>query len=249
MEATQTSPAAPEAGKSPYPDGAFADRSLGEIAVALPAAIAVFRRTGLDFCCGGDVSLRNAAKERDLPLDALEAELGSLGARDNGEAHEFQSPTALIAHILNRFHAVHREEIPDLVALAKKVEAVHRTHAMVPNGLAAALHKLGDELETHMAKEELVLFPLMRQGGNPVIEHPIARMRHEHNNHGTLLRRVSEITHDLALPSDACNSWRALYAGIGKLVDDLMQHIHLENNVLFPQFAPQSAACGCDAGD
>lgn len=223
-------------------DRSLAELSLGEIAVAWPAAIAIFRREGLDFCCGGNVALREAAAARGLALDALEAELAALTERDPVPAPERLSPDALIEHILRRFHAVHRREIPDLALLARKVEAVHREHPLVPKGLAAALIELGAELELHMAKEEQVLFPLMRNGGAGVpIAHPITRMRHEHDEHGVKLRRLAEITHDLALPADACNSWRALYARVEKLVADVMQHIHTENNQLFPQFAPVPA--------
>lgn len=235
---TETSSDGPEAAA----ELALADRSLGEIAVAWPAAIAVFRREGLDFCCGGNVPLREAAAARGLRLDALEAELAALAERCAEAAPERAAPAALIEHILRRFHAVHRREIPDLAVLARKVEAVHRDHPLVPKGLAAALTELGAELELHMGKEEQVLFPLMRNGGGAMpIAHPITRMRHEHDEHGVKLRRLTEITHDLVLPADACNSWRALYAGVEKLVADVMQHIHLENNLLFPQFAPVPA--------
>jgi regulator of cell morphogenesis and NO signaling len=241
MDSTRSETETPSGGTEAAADLALADRSLGEIAIAWPAAIAVFRREGLDFCCGGNVPLREAAAARGLSLEALEAELVALGERDAG-APERASPAALIEHILRRFHAVHRREIPDLAVLARKVEAVHRDHPLVPKGLAAALTELGSELELHMAKEEQVLFPLMRNGGGAMpIVHPITRMRHEHDEHGVKLRRIAEITHDLALPSDACNSWRALYAGIEKLVADVMQHIHTENNLLFPQFAPVPA--------
>jgi regulator of cell morphogenesis and NO signaling len=222
-------------------DLTWADRTLGEIAVAVPAAIAVFRRVGLDFCCGGDATLRDAAAARHLPLPTLEAELADLAAQATEAPPEQRTAPALIDHILRRFHDVHRQEIPMLADLARKVEAVHRTHALVPKGLAAALTELGDELEMHMAKEEQVLFPAMRRGLAGPIAQPIARMRYEHDEHGMRLRLLAEITHDLALPEDACRSWRALYAGVEKLVGDLMQHIHLENNVLFPQFVPAAS--------
>ena len=152
---------------------------------------------------------------------------------------------ALLDHILARFHEVHRRELPELLRLARKVERVHADHPRAPLGLADELHRLGIELESHMQKEELVLFPLMRECASdgegaapPMIRHPIAQMRHEHDEHTRHLTALRALTHDLSLPDGACRSWQALYAGLGKFIDDLMEHVHLENDLLFPRFAP-----------
>lgn len=156
---------------------------------------------------------------------------------------------ALLDHILARFHEVHRRELPELLRLARKVERVHAGHPRAPLGLADELHRLGLELESHMQKEELVLFPLMREYANdgvsddevaapPTIRHPIAHMRHEHDEHARHLMALRALTHDLILPDGACRSWQALYAGLGKFIDDLMEHVHLENDLLFSRFVP-----------
>ncbi|HRE44257.1 MAG TPA: hemerythrin domain-containing protein, partial [Terricaulis sp.] len=150
-----------------------------------------------------------------------------------------EEPSALIDHILERYHETHRRELPELIRLAEKVERVHASHPDVPAGLAEALRTMMYELETHMMKEEVVLFPMMRMGPQPMIAHPIARMRLEHDDHGERLREVEALYRYGVLPDEACGSWRALYAGVRKLADDLMQHIHLENNLLFPQFATE----------
>jgi regulator of cell morphogenesis and NO signaling len=126
--------------------------------------------------------------------------------------------------------------------LAKKVEHVHGEHPQAPRGLAALLQEMQAELEEHMAKEEQVLFPLLLRGGHPMIAQPIGMMRHEHLHHGEQLQRLAELTGDFRLPEGACRSWQALYSGAAKLSDDLMQHIHLENNLLFPRFAAAPAA-------
>jgi regulator of cell morphogenesis and NO signaling len=217
------------------PSSRLRDCRLGEVAVALPGATEVFRRFKLDFCCGGDQTLAEAASARGVDLEILEATLQALDPAD-GPAVPLE-PNALIDHILARYHTIHRRELPELAKLARKVEAVHRAHAQVPAGLAVALERMGEELDSHMAKEEQVLFPLMRRGSHPMIDAPIAVMRSEHNEHGERLREIERLAHDLRLPADACTSWRALYAGVGKLADDLMEHIHLENNLLFPNFA------------
>jgi regulator of cell morphogenesis and NO signaling len=152
----------------------------------------------------------------------------------NGEA-PFETE-ALIEHILTRYHETHRRELPELVRLAARVEARHAGHARVPAGLQDALEELSVALDDHMAKEEQILFPMMRHGGHPMIAAPIGRMRFEHDEHGERLARLESLTHGLELPDDACPTWRALYAGLRKLIDDVHEHVHLENNALFPRY-------------
>lgn len=213
---------------------------LGDIAVRWPGSTAIMRRHGLDFCCGGDKLLSEALGQAGVGLDQIKTELMAL---DQSAPRDYpQTPAALIDHILARYHETHRRELPELIALADKVERVHAAHAEVPAGLAAALRLMLQELETHMMKEEAVLFPMMRTGAHPSIAHPVARMRLEHDDHGERLREIEGLYRGGALPADACGSWRALSAGVKKLADDLMQHIHLENNVLFPQFATELPA-------
>lgn len=216
-------------------DAALAARPLGQLASTLPGATAVFRRYKLDFCCGGQVSLAAASAAKQLPLADV---LGALRALDVQAAQPApDAPAALIEHILRCYHDVHRRELPELIRLARRVEAVHRDHVEVPAGLAELLTHIAEELETHMQKEEQVLFPLMRNGGHAMFALPIARMRDEHDEHGAYLRALEALTRQTTPPDGACTTWRALYAGVRKLIDDLMEHIHLENNRLFPQFA------------
>jgi regulator of cell morphogenesis and NO signaling len=213
-------------------------QSVGEIAAALPGATAVFRRFGLDFCCKGEVLLEESARLRGVELGEVEQALASLDSSVAAEAPRETAP--LIAHILTRYHEVHRRELPELVALARRVEAVHARHPDVPRGLADLLERTQQELESHMRKEELILFPAMAraEAADGGLEAPISCMRHEHDDHGANLRELEALTRDFTLPAGACRSWRALYAGTVKLVDDVMEHIHLENNLLFPRFAP-----------
>lgn len=213
----------------------FADRTLAEIATTLPGATALFRRHKLDFCCGGQVPLAEAAVARRLDLNRLETELAAIAAAA-APAPAADGTPELIDLIETRYHATHRRELPELVRLARRVEAVHRAHPGVPRGLADLLETMAGELEIHMAKEEQVLFPLMRSGGHPMIGAPISAMLADHDDHGEHLRRLEHLTNDFTPPDGACTTWRALYAGAGKLADDLMEHIHTENNVLFPRF-------------
>jgi len=209
------------------------DRSLGEIARELPGAAAVFRRHHLDYCCGGSQTLREAAFSGSVNAREIERELAAL-APAAGEAPE--EPLPLIDYILTRFHETHRRELPELITLAYRVEERHAEHPQVPHGLARMLEHVSEALEEHMQKEERILFPMMRAGAVPMIMGPIQVMEHEHVEHGERLRQLEALTNNHTPPADACTSWHALYAGTRKLVDDVMQHIHLENNVLFPQF-------------
>jgi len=206
-------------------------RSLGELAAGIPGATAVFRRHKLDFCCGGAATLGEAAAAKGLDAEGIAAELAALSP---GEAEAPADPPALIAHILKRYHEVHRRELPELIRLAKRVEAVHGARPDAPKGLVPLLEGLAEELDLHMQKEERVLFPMMAEGGNPFIRHPIAQMRLEHDLAGEELKELEAFAGPP--PADACATWQALNTGIAKFCDDLMEHIHLENNLLFPVF-------------
>lgn len=207
---------------------------VGDIAGTLPGAAEVFRQNGISFCCGGKLSLAEAAAKQGVAVDALLQELNALEAAARRDAPTETLP--LIDHILTRYHDTHRTEMDWLIPLAQKVETVHGDHEEAPLGLTEALLDLMEELDSHMAKEERVLFPMMRQGGHPAIQHPIAAMRHDHDTAAGLLRRVEHVTHGLTLPEGACRSWTALYTGLEKFTEDLVTHMHLENEVLFPRF-------------
>ena len=217
---------------------AQASQSLGHLAVQIPGATAVFRRLKLDFCCGGQQSLDTACASKGLNADAVLGEIRALQQRE--AAPEAPAPAELIDHILRRYHEVHRQQLPELIRMARRVEAVHRDHPQVPHGLADHLETLEQELLEHMAKEEQILFPLLKQGGHPMVVHSIGMMRHEHVNHGAQIERLAELTQQHQPPAGACNTWQALYAGTARLTEDLIEHIHTENNLLFPVFEDQA---------
>jgi regulator of cell morphogenesis and NO signaling len=223
-----------------------AEQAIGRIAVELPGSTAVFRRLKLDFCCGGQISLAKAAADKNLDSGAILAELALLERSDASPT--ITEPGAMIDHILLRYHEVHRTQLPELIRMARRVEAVHRDNPDVPAGLADHLEIMEQDLLSHMQKEELILFPMLKSGGNPFVNQPIGMMRLEHVDHGVALDRLLALAHDTVPPAQACNTWRALYAGVAQLRDDLISHIHLENNVLFPQFEG-AATPGCSSGD
>ena len=216
-----------------------AAQSIGQLAAELPGATAVFRRLNLDFCCGGHLTLAEAAQAKGLSLEGVLAELQALQRPDAAPAAA--EPGALIDHIIGRYHDVHRAQFPELIRMAHRVETVHRGRPGVPAGLGDFLEALQQELTTHMHKEEAVLFPMLKAGGNPFVVHPIAMMRAEHVDHAAALDHLDALTNNANSPAGACNTWRALYTGVAQLREDLVHHMHLENNVLFPQFEATTA--------
>lgn len=225
-------------------------QSVGSIAKKIPGATAVFHKYDLDFCCGGKHSLAQAAQGKQVDPAAVEAELmllPALAAKVDAESTAVEACDAdhsdvLIQHILQRYHEVHRRQLPELIRLAHRVEQVHGERTDCPVGLAAHLETMFQALQSHMLKEEKILFPLLLAQSNAQAHMPITVMRHEHDQHGGELQKLLDLTDNITPPRSACTTWRALYAGLREFKEDLMQHIHLENNVLFLQ-----AECGVAA--
>lgn len=211
------------------------DQSLGELARRIPGATRVFHDYQLDFCCGGKQSLGEAAQAAGLDACAIETRLLSLQAQARRDGADWSAADAvdLIAHIIARYHEVHRQQLPELIRLARRVEQVHGDRADCPRGLADHLAVMHQELESHMQKEEQILFPLLARAPGRLASGPIAVMRMEHDEHGQALQQLGALTDDITLPRAACNTWRALYLGLRTFREDLMEHIHLENNILF----------------
>lgn len=209
-------------------------RTVDDLANDLPGAAEVFHRNRIDVCTSRGVSARRAAIARGLDPAALEVELQTLNSAEPAVPVE---PRALIAHILSRYHATHLRELPEAIRLATMVEAVHRYSDRCPFGLADHLEVMADDLEQHQQKEEAVLFPLMLAGGGPMLRFPIARMNQEHDEVERQLAVMANLTANLTAPPDACGSWNALYVLCRKITDDLREHMRLEAEVLFPQFA------------
>jgi len=213
-----------------------AQQTLAGLAMRFACAARVFQRHGLDFCCGGQVTLGAACRDRRLDADAVVADLRrELRTAADGERWDERPVPDLIDHLLRHYHEAHREVLPHLLAMATKVERVHAARADCPRGLAAQLRHLADELESHMQKEEQVLFPMLRAGHGSHATGPIQVMEAEHVDVGQDLARVRALAHDYVPPAGACNTWRALCLGLEEFERDAMRHIHLENHVLFPR--------------
>ena len=208
--------------------------TLAQVATEGPAAARVLHRYRLDFCCGGQRTLGEVCAESGLSPQAILEEIereSTTGPR----AQVPSDPVELVDYILERYHRPLRDEVVRLLGLAHKVERVHAQKPACPTGLSAHLAEMQEGLEEHLAKEEQILFPMIQGGQGHRAYMPVQMMMQEHLDHAADLRRVRELTGDLQAPVDACASWRALYEGLAALELDLMEHISLENNVLFPK--------------
>lgn len=212
------------------------NETLGRLATAHPASTLIFLRHRLDFCCGGAQTLLDACRAKGLDPAAVIAEVAAGEASESPERWDTKPLPDLIDFILAGYHEPLRCDLPVLLEAARRVERVHAKKPSCPHGLADHLDQLGVELRQHLDKEELVLFPAIRSGSRGGHVHmPVRVMMQEHDDHGLGLRRLRELATDFSPPPEACATWRALYAGLEKLEAELMDHIHLENNVLFPR--------------
>ncbi|MFB3855420.1 MAG: iron-sulfur cluster repair protein YtfE [Vicinamibacterales bacterium] len=210
--------------------------TLAELATSHPAASRVFHDLGLDFCCGGRRPLAEACEERGLDaatvIEAIEAEERKA---PDAPRWDIRPIPELVSFIVEHYHARLRSELPELIALAAKVEDRHADKPSRPVGLRDHLQSVHQAVLSHLAKEEQVLFPMIVSGMGRMAAGPVRVMEVEHDDHARNLARTRALTADLTAPAEACASWRALYLRLGELEADLMEHIHLENNVLFPR--------------
>jgi regulator of cell morphogenesis and NO signaling len=229
------------------------ERTVGELVVERPARAAVLERLGIDYCCGGRLSLKAACERRGLEPDAV---LRELELCDDSEAEErtdwsAESLGALIDHIQDTHHQYLREELPRLAHLTAKVVRAHGERHPELAALQRVFASLRIELEAHMAKEEQVLFPICREleGSRTLpalhcgsVDNPIRVMVQEHEDAGRALETMRELTGGFTPPLDACNTYRVLLDGLVGLERDMHRHVHEENNILFPRAAAIEAA-------
>jgi regulator of cell morphogenesis and NO signaling len=160
--------------------------------------------------------------------------VATAAANDNDAATwAGRSPAEIVAFILHRFHEPLHRELPALAANARQVEEETRTEPLCPTGIGDHLEQILIEVESHLAKEEKILFPLIMAGRGRAAFMPIKVMMAEHEDHAANLARTRALTHDFALPDGASAAWRSLYQDLECFEADLHQHIDLENNVLF----------------
>lgn len=224
--------------------------TVGEIAAADMRKAEVFRKYGIDFCCGGKKSLQEAAREKGLDPFMLRSELEDCSRKDSEPVQNYNEwdPGFLADYIVQKHHRYVSRQIPVLTELAQKTTQAHSDKHSELKDVNALLNTLLSELESHMQKEERVLFPYIKQlqacrdlGTAPekpvfeTVEMPINIMEMEHESAGELFADIRLLSRDYTIPEDACNTYRYFYTALAEFEADLNTHIHLENNILFPK--------------
>jgi regulator of cell morphogenesis and NO signaling len=208
--------------------------TLADLAVAHPAAARVFYANRLDFCCGGRRPFADACRERGLDAEAILDEIRRQETvAEPPTRWELAPVSALVEYIVSHYHRRLRAALPHLVEMARLVEVRHHDKVACPVGLAALLEHVHRSVLDHLETEEAFLFPTLVRGTGARLSAPVYVMELEHEHHKSDLLRIRALTSDLTPPAGACTTWRALYAGLQQLEQELMEHIHLENNILF----------------
>jgi regulator of cell morphogenesis and NO signaling len=230
-----------------------ATRTVRELAIEIPNATRTFEKLGIDYCCGGGKSLNDACLHSHLPIeDVLRAleEGGSFTAAAEVSQPDFTNGAlgSLIEHIVTTHHVYVKQEIPRIQQLLHKVVSVHGKNHAELGKIQQTFQPMAGELTSHMMKEEHILFPHIIALENAVssgwpkprpvfgtVSNPVHMMQLEHDSAGAALKSISELTGNYMPPEEACFSYKTLFTALKEFESDLHQHVHLENNILFPR--------------
>lgn len=221
-----------------------------DVAINSPEATRVLEKLKIDYCCGGDRELGEACATAGVQLETLEQLLDETDSVVKDALPDFQnlSLTELITYILDTHHVFTKDEMTRLEALTTKVVSAHGEHHSELLAIKTLLRQLFDDLRQHMFREEQILFPFVVELEQSVLQsrrapfapfgtvnNPIRMMMMEHDTAGEILRELRKLSSDYAVPADGCISYQTLYSALQGFEQDLHQHIHLENNILFPR--------------
>ncbi len=222
--------------------------TVAELALENPASTRVLEQYGIDYCCGGGRKLEDACRDAGLDFNTLISSIEEGRGRESGVDWGKAQLSALTMHIVETHHVFTRSELSRLTALVAKVCDRHGANHPELLELRAKFEALKSDLIPHMLKEEQVLFPYIHQleqaidnGTEPpfpffgTVRNPVRMMMQEHDVAGDILREIRALTSDFTPPQDACISYTTLYGALRDFEADLHQHIHLENNILFPR--------------
>lgn len=228
------------------------DTTIRDLVRRHPELRPKLEQLGIDYCCGGEKPLVDAVNEAGLGLENVLMDLNSaltqVDAKPETRNWTKEELTELADYILEKHHTFMKRELPRLEGMLEKVLSAHGAHhGRMLHAVKRAYSLLRTDIEMHLLKEEQILFPAIKgidafvagRGPRPAvhcgtIRNPIQQMEHEHDRAGQALQQIRKLTDDFSLPDDACPPFVALYDGLQALEADLHEHIHLENNILFP---------------
>jgi len=225
------------------------EKTVREIALENPSSIRVFESLGIDYCCGGKRPLTEACTRANVDFDRVLELLENAKINSAPDGEWTQKPLgAIIRHIVSKHHAYVRTETPRIGMLLTKIAGKHGASQPELIRIEELFSAIGQELATHMLKEEQVLFPYIDQmeqalkNGDPVpvaffgsVKRPIANMMAEHDDAGALLAQIRELSNGYKPPAGACPTFVGLFHALEEFERDLHHHVHLENNILFPR--------------
>lgn len=226
------------------------DRTVSEIAVENPRTTRVFESFGIDYCCGGKRPLQEACELAHAPLEEVLGKLAAVEEQADGAPKDWREAgmRALSSYIVDKHHNYVKTESPRLLSLLQKVVNAHQAAHPEVKTIQELFTAMADEMFMHMMKEENMLFPFLSRmeaaavdGAAPPVgmfgsvQAPIARMLADHDDAGELASKIRALSGNFQPPADACPTYRALYDGLAEFEHDLHQHVHLENNILFPR--------------
>jgi len=219
--------------------------SVGDIVAKFPGASDIFYKYNIDFCCGGNRPLKDAVSDSDQSVDKVLEEINAKFEEFVAQNNKFtdwtkESPSKLIDYIVNTHHAYLYEELPKTSQYILKILRVHGSNHNELFKVHELFSRLKSELEEHLTKEEVVLFPLIKKYeknkdeiDKAEIKRVIEETEQEHTGAGDILKELREVTDHYSIPCDACTTYELTYNKIKEIESDLFQHIHLENNILF----------------
>ena len=225
------------------------DKTVADVVTENIKAAHVFKKYGIDFCCGGGVSIKKACEKAEIDPVLVETEILNLeNIKDRALDFNSWKLDFLTDHIINVHHGYVEESSPLLLQYSQRVNHVHGHHYTELAEIESLVKQVVQELAAHMKKEELILFPFIkklvkaeREGTEvpPIhfgtVENPIKMMEAEHEEAGEILRKIANLSNNFTPPQGACNTYKAFYSKLEEFEQDLHQHVHLENNILFPK--------------
>jgi regulator of cell morphogenesis and NO signaling len=218
-----------------------------DIVNELPKSSDVFKKNRIDFCCGGNIPLSEAVSQNNLNMETLLEELKVVFEKYENTEKDLEVWTSsdsdtIIDHVISNYHRVSEEELANLSPYVTKVSRVHGDNHPELLKVYELFYEFKKELTEHMAKEEAIVFPLIKKLADGTVDNReeaiamIVELEKEHDHAGEILREIRAVTADFALPLDACGTYRLVYARLEALEGLTFMHVHLENNILFPRY-------------